>query len=465
MMNQHKSKDLDTSDWKTINIEYLEDYITLKVPLACDTLRMKPTPPLKEVRKEIEDSFEKPVQSKTLDEILSLHKKPADQITVAIAVSDNTRPVPYRCERDENILSPILSRLARAGIRKDNVKIIIGSGTHAPTSRQWKKKAFGEEVSKTYHFIDHNCYSEDLVPIGDVMGIPVRINRDFVQADIHIATGLVEAHFMAGASGGRKAVCPGMVNIEATRVFHGPRFMANENADNLVFKKNPCHEFAMEVARRVRVDFTVNVLINGDHQICGIYTGELEQSHQKAVDQLRHFSLVNIENKYDIVLTHGGKGAVNHYQAIKGAWGALPALKKEGHIILLAHNQDVEPIGSQYYKDLLKKFMEVGLGNFYPLICSPDWTFTSDQWELQKWEQLFTRIGGFNQLIYCTVNIPPKVLDSLPGISGYEFTEEAPKDIGLMLQNAINYCFSLKKNPSMAFIKEGPYVVLRSQPS
>ncbi len=460
-MTHYNRGNINTSNWKKINIEYLEKYITLKVPPECDILQMKPTHLLKETGKEIKNAFESPVHSQTLDEIVDSHTKPADEITVAIAVSDNTRPVPYHCDQDENILLPILARLTRAGIKKENIKIIIGTGTHTPTSREWKKKTFGEEVFQTYHLIDHDCYSKNLVSIGEVMGVPIRINRDFIKADIHIITGLVETHFMAGASGGRKAVCPGMINIEATQVFHGPEFMANKNADNLIFKNNPCHEFALEVARRVRVDFAVNVLINSEYHICGIHAGELEQSYKKAVDQLRHFSLVNIEKEYDIVLTHGGKGAVNHYQAIKGAWGALPALKKGGQIILLAHNEDDEPIGSQYYKDLMKKFTEIGLGNFYPLICNPDWTFTHDQWEVQKWEQLFIRIGGFDQLIYCTVNISPKVLDTLPGMSGYKFIEDNPKDIATMLQNSIYYCFSQKKNPSMAFIKEGPYVVFK----
>lgn len=461
MMNNRKN--LDRSGWKKIHVEYLEEYITLEVPPVCETLQLKPTPSLKNTRLEIEKAFDHPINSKTIGEIIREQNKPVDEITVAVAVSDNTRPVPYHCEQDGGILSPILSRLEKEGIKKQNVKIIIGTGTHAPTSDQWKKKAFGEKVFNNYTFIDHDCYSKDLISIGEVMGVPVKIDRNFIQANIHIVTGLVETHFMAGASGGRKAVCPGMVNLEATQVFHGPEFMANKNADNLVFENNPCHEFALEVAKRVRVDFTVNVLINGDHQVCGIYTGDLEQSYQKAVEQLKHFSLIYINKEYDIVLTHGGKGAVNHYQAIKAAWGAMPALKEGGHIILLAHNQDDEPIGSQYYKDLMKKFAEVGLGNFYPLICRDDWVFTQDQWEVQKWEQLFTQIGGYDQLIYCTVHIPSEVLNTLPGKSGYQFLEvpSKSKDIATMLQNAIYDCFSKKKNPSMAFIKEGPYVVLR----
>ena len=455
------NQSINISNCKEINIEYLDDYISLKVPANCETLKLKPTPALANVKQAIDNAFENPINSKTIDEIIGSHAKSVDELTVAIAVSDNTRPVPYHYKDDGNILSPILERLERVGVKRENIKIIIGAGTHAPTSLKWKNSAFGEEVVESYQFIDHDCYSKDLIPMGDVMGIPVRLSKDFINSDIHIVTGLVETHFMAGASGGRKAVCPGMVNIEATQVFHGPEFMANENADNLVFKDNPCHEFALEVARRAKIDYTVNVLINGDHQVCGIYTGALEDSHKEAVNQLKSFSLVNTGKDYDIILTHGGKGAVNHYQSIKGAWGAQPVLKQNGDIILLAHNQDEESIGSQYYKDLMKMFMEVGLGNFYPLISSKDWNFTHDQWEVQKWDQFFTRIGGFEHLIYCTVNIPKDVLDALPGINGYKFIKDSKEDISTMLQNAIYYCVSKKKNPSMAFIKEGPYVVLK----
>ncbi len=331
---------MEVYKWKKINIEYLDDYLTVEVPSTCDLLEMRPAPLFHDIVEEIEYAFQNPIQSKTIEDIVYSHCKPAEELTVAITVSDNTRPVPYNCTGEENILSPILLRLSKAGIKKQNIKIIIGTGTHAPTSDEWKRKAFGEEVFRKYIILDHDCYSKDLVYIGKVKGIPVRINRDFIQSDIRIITGLVEAHFMAGASGGRKAVCPGLVNIEATQVFHGPQFMGNMYADNLSFKDNPCHEFALEVALKTGVNYAVNVLLDGKMRICGVYTGDLEESHRKAVNHLQLFSEVVVDKEYDIVLTHGGKGAVNHYQAVKGAWSALPAVKKGGHIILLAHNQD-----------------------------------------------------------------------------------------------------------------------------
>ncbi len=138
-MNDY-NKNLNTSDWKKINIEYLDDYISLKVPPVCETLQLEPTPALAETKKEIENAFENPVNSRTIDEIIANQSKPTGEITVAIAVSDNTRPVPYHCEDDANILSPILTRLERTGIRKENIKIIIGTGNTCSTSSQWKKR-------------------------------------------------------------------------------------------------------------------------------------------------------------------------------------------------------------------------------------------------------------------------------------------------------------------------------------
>ena len=99
---------MSNASWKKINIEYLNSYLTLKVPTNCEILKMKPTPYLQDIPKAIEQAFENPIHSKTIEEIVSTHNKSADEVTVAIAVSDNTRPVPYNCTHKENILFPIL---------------------------------------------------------------------------------------------------------------------------------------------------------------------------------------------------------------------------------------------------------------------------------------------------------------------------------------------------------------------
>jgi len=285
-----------------------------------------------------------------------------------------------------------------------------------------------------------------------------------MEADIHIVTGLVEPHFMAGVSGGRKAICPGLINLEATHLFHGVEFMDNPCSTNLVLENNPCHEFALKVARKVRVDFSINVTINGDGNLTGVFAGDLEKSHLEAVKRLKESSVILCDHEYDIVLTQGGKVAVNHYQAAKAAYGTCPIIKKGGMVILVAHNSDEEPVGKEDYKKVLEVLKEKGPGRFTEFIKSKDWQFIPDQWQVQKWDQFFKKIAFFDNLIYCTTGIPPEELKKLPGRSGYEFVQGEKIEIDKMVQNAIFYAVrrlrqKLKKDPEMAFVKEGPYAV------
>lgn len=456
------TKKIDMKNWKEIKIEYFDREFSIKVPNHCETLEMKPNFPLSDPRQKIEEALNNPIASKTLEKIIEDNPKNPSIITVAISVSDNTRPVPYHCDDKEGILLPILNRLKMSGVNKENILIIIGCGTHQATTKQWKKDAFGTDIVNEYKIIDHDCYSEDLKPLGIVQGVTVKVNKAFWDSDIHITTGLVETHLMAGASGGRKAVCPGMVNIETTQVFHGPEFMVNKNATNLILKNNPCHEFALEVARKTRIDFNVNVILNGDARLCGVFAGELEKTHELAVDKIREYTQIEVNNEYDIILTHGGKGTINHYQALKAASGTIPVIKEGSIVILVAHNNDIEPIGSEHYKRLMRIFMEKGLGNYLPMIKDPKWQFTPDQWEPQKWEQFFIKVGAFDNLIYCTTNIPPKDLDLLPGTSGYTLVKKPSPKIEEIVQNAVLYAIRKKgKDTRMAFVKQGFYVVLK----
>jgi len=231
---------MNISGWKNINLEYSKDFLQIRVPPRCDILKMGYIPALKNPEEHIENALSNPIGSLPIKDIISSCKKSPSKVSVAIAVSDNTRPVPYNGEKEDGILLPLLKRLKKAGVKDKNIKIIVGTGTHLPTSNEWKKEAFGKFIIDKYEIIDHNCTSSDLRYIGDIDGVSVKINRQFLEADIHIVTGLVEPHFMVGVSGGRKAICPGLVNLEATYLFHGAEFIDNPNATNLILENNPC---------------------------------------------------------------------------------------------------------------------------------------------------------------------------------------------------------------------------------
>ena len=455
---------MDTSNWKNVALEYDKSLLKIKVPPYCDILKMRYVPALKDPKDKIENALSHPIESQTLEDIIASHPKDSSKITVAIAVSDNTRPVPYSGKKENGILLPLLRSLKKIGVRTKNIKIIVATGTHQPTSNKWKEEAFGKFIKNNYKIIDHNCISPNLCYLDTIQGVPVKINRQFIEANIHIITGLVEPHFMAGVSGGRKAVCPGLVNIQTTYLFHGAEFMDNPNATNMVLEGNPCHNFALKVAKKARVDFSINVTLDVEGQLAGIFAGDLEKAHFEAVKKLREYCLIPCELEYDIVLTPGGSVAINHYQAAKAAHGVIPIIKRGGIVILAAHNSDKEPVGKDDYKKALEILKEKGPGKFTDFIKSDSWQFMPDQWQVQKWDQFFRKIDSFDNLIYCTANIPSEDLKELPGKNGHDFVKEQKTSVDKMVQNAIYYAVEkirqkLNRNAEMAFVKEGPYVV------
>jgi len=461
---------MNISPWKDTILPYGISSLTIKIPSYCDILQMKYVPAVADPRGTIEKALSNPIQSPDLKSIIASRGKDPSRLTVAIAVSDDTRPVPYSGEKEEGILLPLLRRLDKAGIKAKNIKIIVALGTHQPTSEKWKEKAFGMFIKNNYEIIDHNCFSPNLGCLGRIEGVPVKINRQFLEADVHIITGLVEPHFMAGASGGRKAICPGLVNLETTHVFHGVDFMDNPRATNLVLEGNPCHRFALKVAHQARVDFSLNITLNGQEQLTGVFAGDLEEAHFKAVEKMRENCVIPVNNEYDLVLTQGGSMAVNHYQAAKAAYGVIPIIKRGGMVILVAHNSAEEAVGKDEYQKVINVLNDKGPGKFTKFIKSTSWQFIPDQWEVQKWDQFFSKIGAFDRLIYCTTNITPEDLQKLPGRSGYDFVEDEEIDAAKMVQKALLCALEevtqkVKREPTLALVREGPYAVplLRGQ--
>ena len=471
-------------DWKQIDLEYGDRLLTVPVPLQTEILSMRHPPPIADPVAAIEAALEQPIGSSALKELIEKAageaEKPVAELTAAVTVSDNTRPVPYSSDREDGILLPLLEALHSAGIPPQNVTIVVGTGTHVATSLQWKKTAFGDKIVERYRILDHDCTSPALKSIGKVDGIEVKVNEQFAKADIRIATSLVEPHLMAGVSGGAKAICPGLISIETTRLFHSAQWMDNPNATNLVLENNPCFEFPRKVAGKVGIHFSVNCLVNREGRLTGIFTGDIEKAHEEAAREVRNTAVIPCRDPYDIIITHGGKVAVNHYQAAKAAYGTIPVIREGGIVILAAYNGDPEPVGKPEYKELLDLLRKKGPGVFSEYIKRPEWEFVPDQWQVQKWDQVFMKLGGFEKLIYCTDNIPADVLSALPCRSGYEFlsgegvktaklpqrrnAETSRQTVQTMVLETVRYAVQQKtdelgREPLVAVLPDGPYGV------
>ncbi|MFZ2052689.1 MAG: nickel-dependent lactate racemase [Candidatus Aminicenantales bacterium] len=457
----------DTTGWKKMPLEFGEGFLEISVPPECDVLSMKDVSVLADPRRAIEEALSRPIGCPSVEEIIRRKRKPASKTTVAVTVSDITRPVPYKGET--GILIPLLKRLEGAGVRKQNITLVIGTGTHRPSSPAEKKEMFGEPIVREFPILDHDCEDLDsLSYIGKTYKqTDVYVNTAFCSADVRIVTGLVESHFMAGVSGGRKGVCPALVDTRTIEKFHGPAFLESPYADNLILDGNPCHEEALDVARTVGVDFTVNVTLDKDMRLTGVFAGHLEEAHMEAFQFMKGYTAIPLDRDFDIVLTHGGYVGRNHYQTAKAACAALPAVKTGGTIIIAADNRDREPIGSPVYRDLSGRLKALGVEGYVNMIRDPAWSFTKDQWEPEVWGRVLRKVGEAG-LIYCSLQIPPAEYSRLPGRSGHEFLEEGEALFGreaaqAMVQNALLFAVSRYleegRQVSTAVIREGPYAV------
>ena len=458
---------VDLRGWTEVGVEYGTRELALRVPPGCVTLGMKETVPLPDPAGAIQAAIDRPIGAPPLAELARAKGKDPAALTVCIATSDITRPVPYR--GPAGILRPLLEALRSAGVRPANVTILVGTGTHRPSTAEEKVAMFGADVVGAYRVVDHDCDDEAaLVHAGRTRGgTDILVNRTFAGADLRIATGLVESHFMAGVSGGRKAVCPALVSRRTIERFHSVDFLDAPTATNLVLEGNPCHEEALEVARRVGVDFAVNVVLDRRLALLGVHAGELERSHEAAYRQVRDIVAVPVDREHDVVLTHGGYVGINHYQNAKAACNALPAVKRGGAVILVACERDDDPVGPPTYRTLLHLLKLQGWERYLALLRSPSWRFTRDQWEPQMWGKVLAKIGE-EGLVYCSSILPRADGAIVPGRLGWEFAEDDPGADGAeraraMAQNAIVATVldarRRAERPSFAFVREGPYAI------
>ena len=460
-------RNADLAGWKTVEVEYGAKTFEVRVPAHCRILEMKEVPPLADPRARVRASIHGPVGSRPLPELLKGKGKPVGELRVCITTSDITRPVPYKGE--SGFLPPLLDLLYQAGIRRENITLLVGTGTHRPSTRDEKVAMFGENVAAEYKIMDHECDNDaGLVDIGKTKtGTEILINRTYYEADVKIATALVESHFMAGASGGRKAICPALVSRKTIEKFHSAQVLDSPLATNLVMDGNPCHEEALEIAKKAGVDFIINAVLNRRLQLIDVFSGDLIQAHAKAVELLRSIVAIPVEREYEVVLTHGGYVGINHYQNAKAAVNALPVVTEGGFIILAACERDEDPIGATTYKTLLHLLKLQGTHGYMSTLFHPGWKFTKDQWEPQMWAKVLDKIGE-DGLIYCSSFLSRQEHQIVPGGMGWDYLPDQPytndvEQTRAMTQNAIIYAVKHPRwgstDPGVAFIKEGPYAV------
>lgn len=429
---------------------------------------MRAAPPRIPACRSIREALDHPIDSAALGTIARQKRSQRDHAQAVIVVSDNTRPVPYYGEG--GLLMPIIDTLRQAGFADEYITILIGTGSHRNMQPDEQEsmlglKAYGlEGITVINHEYD---VEESLESLGRTRrGSHVFINKRYYHADLKIVTGLVESHFMAGASGGRKGICPAIVGRETLGVFHGAELLDSEKAVDLEIDGNPVHEEALEMAGMAGCDFLVNVTLDADGQLTGVFAGDLEAAHREAVRKIRDYVVVDVDRRYDIVLIPAGYVGVNHYQACKAAVVAARAVKRGGSIIIVAKNTDPDPIGGEGYKHALRLLNRHGKTIFLEKIRAFDWLFVQEQWQVQMWCKVFTRLGEADHLYYCAVEIPLDDYRYVPGIPGLSLLSARERRIvhkERMMERMVAYAVDAAvkqsgiEKPSILFLRDGPY--------
>lgn len=441
--------------------------VDVELPDETVCLSMSEPGPLANQAQAIREALQRPIGSASLAEVVRRKTEGKTHPTAAVVISDNTRPVPYR--GDSGILAPVVDTLIEAGIEPDRITIIAATGTHRVLTRDELEGMIDPSVlARPVRIVCHDCRDRaNLASLGTTSrGTHVLINRVYLESDVKILTGLVESHFMAGASGGRKSVCPGLIGEESTYVFHGPEFLSSPNARDLVLDGNPCHEESLEVAKMAGVDFIVNVTLNSRFEVTGVFAGDLEAAHLAAVRKLTEYVSIPIDREYDIVVTHAGFVGINHYQAAKAAVVAIPVLKPGGRLVMGANNVDTDPVGSPTYRTVLHLLALHGPDAYLRLITSPDWKFVPEQWQVQMWAKVFAKIPMQN-FTYCASHITPKDAAILPGKDGNlllppqrrysRSLDDTARMVELAVAEAVDEYRARGVAPTIAYLKDGPY--------
>ena len=300
----------------------------------------KPQKALPHPEEKLIESIRKPICSLPLKEKIKGKRK------VCIVISDITRAVPTKL-----ILRKLLPELLSYGVSKDSITILIATGLHRPNKDKELVELVGREIKESYNIVNHNAKDkEGCRYIGETKkGTPIILNKVFLDSDFRIITGLIEPHFMAGFSGGRKAICPGISYIDMFKYFHGPKILESPYASNAILEGNPFHEEATEITEKAGVDFIINVTINRDKEITGIFCGDLKNAFLEGARFCRKSNMYSISKEADIVITSGGGYPldINLYQTVKGMVGAISAVRKDGMIIIASECR--EGIGSSEF--------------------------------------------------------------------------------------------------------------------
>ncbi len=360
-----------------ITLAYGRNGLTVNLPSSTEVITSRFVAGVADETRALQAALRKPIGMPPLRELV----QPGN--TVVIVHTDITRATP-----NDRILPVLLAELEEAGIARQDITLLNALGTHRPQTDAELRMMLGDTIVDNYRCLQHDAFDDaNLVYLGETSnGHPVRINRHFHEADIKILTGFIEPHFFAGFSGGPKGVLPSIAGAESVFTNHGREMIAHPQARWGNLLENPIWEEMREAAHMAKPTFLLNVTLNTDKQITGVFAGDLLPAHAAGCAFVRESAMVPVAAPYDIVVTTNSGYPLdqNLYQCVKGMSAARQIVRQGGTIIMAGACNDGLPNHGKYAELLQRGGSPQGV---LDLIAQPGFS-EHDQWQVQIQAQL-----------------------------------------------------------------------------
>ena len=403
--------------------------IDLSVPETVSILDMKRVEPLPDPEGAVYSALADPIGSPPLTELAQGREN------ACVVISDITRPVPNKI-----ILPPLLQVLEERGIGREKITILIATGMHRPNEGEELESMVGRQIMDHYRIVNHYCRKPEVYQkIDEIEGAPIEVNKHYLDADLKILTGLIEPHFYAGFSGGRKTILPGISSFETMKFMHSYKMIDHPKVTNCLLEGNPFHEYGIRVTEIAGVDFILNAVINKERRVVGVFAGHYNHAHVAGCEQVYENSTVTLDSPVDLVITSGGGYPLDatFYQMSKALIGAKDILKKGGTILLACECR--EGMGNPEFCGILRSVCSPQ--EFFEGYCDPE-NFVIDQWCAQN--------------VYQVMDYAGKVYVYSPGLS-----QEDLEKMGAIkvedIQETVHELLSSHEN--VVVVPDGPYVV------
>lgn len=406
-----------------------EERVELSLPDKVRIMSPKQTEPMADPEAEVRGALEKPTAGPPLVETAR------GRGSACVVISDFTRPVPNRI-----ILPPLLAALEEAGIDREKITILIATGMHRPNLGQELTNLVGQEIVDGYRIVNHYCRKPEFFRyVGRIEGTPIDINTLYLDAELKILTGLIEPHMYAGYSGGRKSILPGISSFRTMRFMHSFEMIDHPQVRNCTLEGNPFHEAGLKVMDLVGADFILNVVIDQERRLAGVFAGDPQAAHLAGCEMVRENSTIRLPERVEAVITSGGGFPLDatFYQVSKGLTIARDMLKKGGSILCLAECR--EGLGGPEFCQVMREGRSPE--DFMGYYCVPD-NFVIDQWCSQTIYQALAQAGEVH--LYAP-GLPAEDIERM-GMIRVEDPRAAAAEL-------------CRRHESVVAVPEGPYVV------